>query len=263
MTRVFISVMRNMKKYQGLLKQLVIRDIKLKYRRSFLGYLWSVLNPLMTMLVLTIVFSNFFRFSIKNFPVYLLSGNVIFTFFNAATNQSCFSIITNSSLIKKTYVPKYIFILSKITSCFVDFVFSLTALLLVMVLTKSQFSFYNLLLIIPALETYIFCFGCGLFLAQANVFFRDTQYLYGVFITALSYLTPLFYPMDILPDKVRYCVEHFNPLYVYVDMFRQCVYSNQLLTGGSVLTGAAWSLGALIVGGLLFKIKQDKFILYI
>lgn len=250
-------------KYRGLFKQLVSRDIKLKYRRSILGYLWSILNPLLTMLIMTIVFSQVFRFSIENFPVYLLCGNVIFVFFSTVTNQSCFSVLANASLIKKTYLPKYIFIISKITSGFVDFAFSLVALILVMIITKSKFSFNNLLFVIPAIELFFFCLGLGLFLAQANVFFRDTQYLYSIFCTALSYLTPLFYPIEILPDNVRYVVEHFNPIFLYVDMFRQCVYLNHMIDVKSILAGFVWSTLAILIGGVLFNIKQDKFILYV
>lgn len=257
------GVKYNFIKYKGLFKQLVSRDIKLKYRRSILGYLWSILNPLLTMLILTIVFSRFFKFSIDNFPVYLLCGNVIFGFFSAATNQSCSSIISNGSLIKKTYVPKEIFVFSKVTSCFVEYGFSLAALLLVMLITKTRFSVYNLLFVIPSVEVFVFSLGFGLFLAQANVFFRDTQYLYGVFLTALNYLTPLFYPIDILPNNVKYFVVNFNPLYTYVDMFRQCVYRGQPITPYSIFIGASWSLGALLLGIIIFKAKQDKFILYI
>ena len=250
-------------KYRGLLKQLVSRDIKLKYRRSMLGYVWSVLNPLLTMLVMTIVFSTFFRFDIINFPVYLLSGQIVFSFFSTATNMSCFSILGNGALIKKTYVPKYIFVFSKVTSAFVDYAFSLAALLLVMLITKASFSIYNLLFIIPSLEVYLFSLGIGLLLAQANVFFRDIQYIYSVLVTALSYLTPLFYPISILPDGVKIFVTKFNPLFFYTNLFRQCIYENKLLDWNMTGIGFLWALGAFIVGLFFFKKNQDKFILYI
>lgn len=117
--------LKNSWQYRDLLKQLVIRDIKLKYRRSFLGYLWSVLNPLLIMLVMTIVFSTMFSRNIENFPVYLFTGQVLFNFMNNSTHQAIFSITGNSELLKKTYVPKYIFTVSKVTSGLVDFFFSL------------------------------------------------------------------------------------------------------------------------------------------
>lgn len=271
MAGVIKGVAINFNRYRGLLKQLVLRDIKLKYRRSVLGYLWSVLNPLMIMTVMTIVFSRLFRFQIPNFPVYLLSGQVIFNFFSTVTSQSCYSILDNGSLIRKVYLPKYIFVFSRVTSGFVDFLFSLIALLIVIIVTmffpekfpNTHLSFWNLLFVIPALEVYIFSLGCGMFLAQANVFFRDIQYIYSVFTTALSYLTPLFYPVEILPEKIRFVIEYFNPLTLYVGMFRQCVYQNQMVNPMHILWGACWALGAMFIGSLCFKKAQDKFILYI
>lgn len=250
-------------KYKGLTKQLIQRDIKLRYRRSVLGYVWSVLNPLMIMIVMTIVFSHFFRFSIQNFPVYLLAGNVIFNFFSTSTTASCYTIIDNGALIRKTYVPKYIFVLSKVTSCFVDFFFSLAALILVMLITKSHFSFYNLLFFIPAIEVYIFSLGVALFISQATVFFRDVVHIYAVVITIFSYITPLFYPIEILPDNIRPIIEKYNPIYLFVKLFRDCVYSGTRLNLHQVMYGAFWATGAFIIGTLFFKRKQDKFILYI
>ena len=253
----------NLIKYKGLSKQLIQRDIKLRYRRSVLGYVWSVLNPLMIMIVMTIVFSTFFRFSIQNFPVYLLCGNIVFNFFSSSTTSSCYTIIENGSLIRKTYVPKYIFVFAKVTSCFVDFFFSLAALILVMIITKSHFSFYNLLFIIPALEIYVFSLGVALFISQATVFFRDVVHIYAVVITIMSYLTPLFYPIEILPDNLRPLVERFNPLYLFVKLFRDCVYSGTRLNLHQIMYGGFWALGAFVIGALFFKKNQDRFILYI
>lgn len=263
MYRLLKGTTANLTKYRGLLKQLVSRDIKLKYRRSVLGYIWSVLNPLMTMIVLTIVFSNFFKFDITNFPVYLLCGQVVFGYFSAATTGSCFSIIENGALIKKTYVPKYIFVFSKITSAFVDYIFSLAALIFVMIFTKASFSSYNFLFIIPSIQIYVFSLGMGLLLAQANVFFRDIHYIYTVVITAFSYLTPLFYPLEILPEGVKSFIVNFNPLYFFVTMFRQCVYENSMIDWNLALKGGIWAIGALVVGSFFFKRNQNDFILYI
>lgn len=263
MIKTINAAINNIIKYKGLSKQLIQRDIKLRYRRSVLGYVWSVLNPLLIMIVMTIVFSHFFRFSIQNFPVYLLCGNVIFNFFSTSTTSSCYTITDNGSLIRKTYVPKYIFVFAKVTSCFVDFFFSLAALILVMIITKSQFSFYNLLFIIPALEIYVFSLGIALFISQATVFFRDVVHIYAVVISIMSYLTPLFYPIEILPDNIRPLVERFNPLYLFVKLFRDCVYSGTRLNLHQILYGGLWALAAFIIGALFFKKNQDRFILYI
>ena len=124
---------QNFVKFQPLLRELVARDIKIKYRRSALGVLWTLLNPLFMMIVLSVVFSNLFKFDIENFPLYLLSGQVIFNFFNDTTTTSMGAIISNSSLIKKIYVPKYLFVLSRVFSSFINLMASFTALMLVMI----------------------------------------------------------------------------------------------------------------------------------
>ena len=134
-------------KYKDLLKLLVSRNLKLKYRRSVLGYVWSVLNPLLTMVIMTVVFSTMFSRNIENFPVYLFCGQLLFNFMNNSTHQAIFSITSNAALLKKTYVPKYIFAVSKITSGMVDLIFSLGALVIVMLVTGAPFSFYSLQII--------------------------------------------------------------------------------------------------------------------
>ena len=153
---------RTLYQYKDLIKELVSRDIKLKYRRSFLGYVWSVLNPLLIMIVMTVVFSAMFNRNIENYPVYLLIGRSLYDFMTASTNGAMGSVTGNASLLKKTYIPKYIFTLSKVTSCLVDFVFSLGALLIVMIVTRSPFHVEMLLLPLIILQIYIFCCGPGL-----------------------------------------------------------------------------------------------------
>ena len=136
--KLWVDRINTFLKYKDLLFQLVSRDIKLKYRRSFLGYLWSVLNPLFVMIIMTIVFSTMFSRNIQNFPVYLFTGKMLFDFLSTSTNQAMTSVTGNAALLKKTYVPKYIFTLSKVTSCMIDLVFSLGALLIVMLCTYSN-----------------------------------------------------------------------------------------------------------------------------
>ena len=250
-------------KYKDLLKQLVQRDIKLKYRRSFLGYLWSVLNPLFIMLVMTVVFSNMFKRDIDNFPVYLFTGQVMFNFMNQSTHQAISAITANGPLLKKAYVPKYIFPLSKITSGLVDFFFSLGALVIVMIITGAKFSVYNLLFPFAAIQLYVFCIGLGLFLAQANVFFRDIQYIYNAITTAWIYLTPIFYPLDALPAWLACGIADFNPMYFYISQFRSVVYENTLPLGADILRGCVAAAVMLVIGVITFRKNQDKFILYI
>jgi lipopolysaccharide transport system permease protein len=161
----------NLYKFRDLLGQLISRDIKMKYRRSFLGYVWSVLNPLLIMVVQAAVFSLMFKRNIPYFPAYLIAGNVLFNFMREATGHSIVTITGNAALLKKTYVPKYVFTLSKVTSDFINMVFAFGALMLVLIFTGMPFTWYMLLFFIPVVELYIFCLGLGLFLSQLAVFF--------------------------------------------------------------------------------------------
>ena len=249
--------------YKDLLKLLVSRNLKLKYRRSVLGYLWSILNPLLTMLVMTVVFSTMFSRNIENFPVYLFCGQLLFNFMNTSTHQAIFAITGNAALLKKTYVPKYIFVVSKITSGVVDLVLSFGALLIVMFATGAKFTWYFLLFPFVVLQLYVFCIGLGLFLAQANVFFRDTQFIYNAVTTAWMYLTPIFYPIESLPASVSWFIKHFNPMYFYVGQFRDLVYSGAMPGHLIILAGCLSAVGMLVLGIWSFSKSQDKFILYI
>ena len=250
-------------KYRDLLRLLVSRDIKLKYRRSFLGYLWSILNPLLIMIVMSVVFSTMFKRNIENFPVYLFCGQLLFNFMNSSTHQAIFSITGNAALLKKTYVPKYIFTVAKITSGMVDMVFSLGALVIIMLCTGAAFSWTNLLFPLVVLQLYLFCVGLGLFLAQANVFFKDIQYIYNAVTTAWMYLTPIFYPLETLPEWLIWVVKHLNPMYFYVGQFRDLIWMGRL--PGPMITLAGWGAALLMlaIGMFSFMRSKDRFILYI
>lgn len=249
--------------YRHLLQQLVEKDIKLKYRRSFLGYLWSILNPLMIMIIMVAVFSNMFRFDIENYPVYLIIGQTIFNFVSESTNQAMWSITGNASLLKKTYVPKYIFTLSKVTSSCVNTLFSLGAMLIVFMVCHVRFNWFMLFIPVVMLQVYIFCVGMGMFLSQATVFFRDIQYIYAAFITAWMYLTPIFYPIKQLPFNLAWLIKHFNPLYAYITQFRGIVMDGIMPDPRLVVYGFAVSFGMLLIGSFCFMKNQDRFILYI
>ena len=249
--------------YKPLLQQLVVKDIKLKYRRSFLGYMWSILNPLMIMIIMVLVFSNMFRFDIANYPVYLIVGQTIFNFVSEATNQAMFSITGNAALMKKTYVPKYIFTVSKVTSSFVNMVFALGAMLIVFAVCHVRLNPCMFFIPVILLQVYIFCVGLGLLLAQGTVFFRDIQYIYGAFLTAWMYLTPIFYPIQQLPFELMWIIKHFNPLYAYITQFRMIVLDGVFPDVRLIFYGFVVSLIMLLIGTLIFMKKQDHFILYI
>lgn len=249
--------------YKDLLKQLVFKDLKLKYRRSFLGYIWSVLNPLLVMIVMAVVFSTMFSRNIENFPVYLFCGQILFNFMNQSTHQALGSINGNAALLKKTYVPKYIFTFSKITSGLIDLVFSMGALVIVMLATRARFSWHFFLFPFVLLQLYVFCLGLGMFLAQANVFFRDIQYIYNAVTTAWLYLTPIFYPIESLPPRLIWIVKHLNPMYFYIGQFRDIICYNRFPGHIIILAGCTASVLMLIIGTWSFLKNQDQFILYI
>ena len=249
--------------YKDLIRELVSRDLKLKYRRSFLGYVWSVLNPLLIMLVLTIVFSTMFNKNIENYPVYLLTGRTLYDFLKISTNNAMRSVTGNAALLKKTNVPKYIFTLAKVTSCMVDMVLSMGALVIVMLVTGAKFSWTFLLFPVVVLQIYIFCCGLGFLLAPMNVFFRDIMYIYNAVTTAWLYLTPIIYPIERLPKKMQLLIKGLNPLYYYVAQFRDLIYSGRL-PGPRIFFGG-WIIAfiMLVIGVTVFQRKKDKFILYI
>lgn len=250
-------------KYKDLLFLLVSKNIKLKYRRSWLGYVWSVLNPLMIMVVMTLVFSTIFSRNIENFPVYLFCGQLLFNFMNTSTHQALSSITANASLLKKTYVPKYIFTLSKITSGLMDLLFSLGALVIVMIVTRARISWHAVLFPLVLLQLYVFCVGLGLFLAQAGVFFKDTEFIYNAVTTAWMYLSAIFYPLEALSGKVLWLVTHCNPMYFYIAQFRDLIYYGRLSEPTLVLSGCGAALFMLVLGMWSFARSEDRFILYI
>ena len=250
-------------KYKNLFKQLVSRDIKLKYRRSILGYLWSVLNPLFVMLIMVIVFSNIFRSDVENFPLYLLSGQILFNYMTEATNGAMQSVMGASGLLKKIYVPKYIFTISKVTSTLITMILSLLALLIVAIATHAPVSWKYVLIVIPVTELYIFCLGLGMFLAQAAVFFRDIQYIYSVVLTGWMYMTPIFYPIKMLPDTLQFMITRLNPMYYYIEQFRQIVIYGVLLSWKLIIYGLLVGIIMLLIGIWSFRKTQEKFILYV
>lgn len=257
-----IDSIKRLIKYSWLLQVLVERDLKIRYRRSFLGYLWSVLNPLMMMVILTIVFSNMFRFDIPQYPVYLLAGQLIFGFYSEATSMAMGSVLGGAALIKKVYLPKYIFPLSRVLSSFTSMLLSMIALFIVILATDVTFS--KTLVLLPWIlgQVLVFCIGVGLLLSVLVVFFRDVQYLYSIFLTAFNYLTPIFYPESLLPDWLRELLI-FNPLYNYIKFFRKIAVYGEWPTMNEHLICLAFTMGMLIIGIFVFKRKQNEFILYI
>lgn len=196
-------VLAHFVQYRPLISELVGRDLKVKYRRSFLGYVWSILNPLLMMVVQTVIFSYMFRSDIPNYPVYLICGNTLFTFFNESANMGLTSIIYNASLIKKVYIPKYIFPVSRVVSSFVTMSFSLAAVVLVMVFTRSPFYWTILLFWVPLIFLFMFCCGMALTLSALTVYFRDMQHLFSILTLGWMYATRSFTRSSSCPSLPR------------------------------------------------------------
>ena len=210
--------------YKDLLKELVRRDVKTKYRRSVLGILWSVLNPLGMMIIMSIVFSHVFRANIENFPVYLMCGQLIFNFFNEASNMAMTSVLDNAPLIKKVYVPKYIYPLSSVLFNYIIFAISLIVLVVVSIVLKVYPTIYLAQAIIPLILLLITAFGVGMILSTMAVFFRDLEYLWSVGLMIIMYASAIFYKPEKLLKSGFGWILKCNPLYLLIHNFRQAVF---------------------------------------
>lgn len=257
-----VSISTLYTRYAFLIKQLVSRDFKTKYKRSVLGMAWSFLNPLLTMSVQYIVFSTLFKSDIPNYPVYLLSGIVFMNFFNEAVSMGMTSITGNASLIKKVYMPKYIYPVSRILSSLVNFALAILPLFLVMIFTGTSFRPSLLLLVFDILCLLGFVTGMGLLLTTAMTFFQDTQFLWGVVSLMWMYLTPVFYPESIIPAKLL-TLYHMNPMYQYITFARICIIDGVSPEPMAYLWCIVSSLVVLALGIITFKKNQDKFVLYL
>jgi ABC-type polysaccharide/polyol phosphate export permease len=257
-------------RHRYLLFNLVSRDFKLKYRRSVLGVVWSVLNPLLMCLVYWAVFSSLMDMrgsGIDNFPVFLMCGQLLFNFFNEATSTCMNSVLGAAPLLKKVYIPKYIFPLEKCCFAMVNCVFSFVALLLVMIFTGSPFQWTVFEALYPLITLFFFSLGVGLVLAAGTVFFRDIMHIWSVFTTALLYFSAIFYD----PTQMTFTVCGFsmqqiirlNPMYWYITGFRRAVMWGQGLTTSMVLVCGGCAAASMAVGLWVFHKTQDRFVLHI
>ncbi len=251
-------------KYGFLIEELVSRDFKVKYKRSILGVLWSLLYPLLTMTVMAIVFSNVFKFSTPgvNYLVYLMTGLVIFNYFSEASNLAMSSVVANFSLINKVYIPKYIFPLTKCLFVGINFLLTLIPLYIIILVTGTGINVYHLLLPYAFICLFLFTVGIGFILAAISVFLRDMFYIYGVLITLWTYLTPIMYDIKMLNPTFAFILK-FNPLYQFINFSRTIILYNSCPTIGQFAGCAVSSLVFLLAGIIIFKKNQDKFIYYV
>ena len=250
------------RRYSYLLKKLVMRDFRVKYQASILGFLWSFLNPLLTMFVYLFVFNTLFHSDVQNFPVYLLTGIILFNFFNESTTQGLESIVGNRQLITKVYMPKYIYPLAKVLSSAINLAISFIPLLAVILVTGMPFHRSMLLLPLVVLFLVMFSAGMSMIVATLNVFFRDTEFLWGILIMVWNFLTPVFYPESIIPAAYR-TIYHMNPLYQIIYFMRCITIGGVSPTPVTYLYCFLASFIPLLVGIVVMKKKQDQFVLHL
>lgn len=257
-------------RYRYLLKELVVKGIKLKYRRSYLGLVWTLLEPLLTTMVLAFVFGELLGNDKPYFPVYILCGRLIYSCFSTTSKVAMRSIRANQAMIKKVYVPKYLYPLSTIIYNYILFLLSLIILAALAVFYKVPMSWHIIEVFIPLLILFILCVAAGLILSTVCVFFRDLEYLWEVIVMLIMYCSAIFYYVDKM-GAAKHVIK-YNPLYCIISNVR-CV----VMEGGSIFTSYSFGLSnlnmmvyslvfsivALIVGIVMFKKNQDKFILHI
>jgi len=269
---------KNFLKYRYLLQEIVRKNIKLQYRSSVLGVFWTFLQPLLNVLVLSVIFGALFvrnEKDFKCFAIYLLCGRLVFEFYTSSTKRAMRSIRNSAGVIKKVYVPKYIYPLANVFSSFITFLISLTVLLLFLVyyihFTDKEigWSHYILYSVVPFVNMFLLSIGVGMVLCVLEVFFKDIEYLYDVFCTVLFYLTPMFYMADtIFPkptvvQKVFLFIIKANPLYGIVSSFRNCVLFSRPMQWLHIWYPFVFAMVLIGIGTLMFYKKQDEFILHI
>ena len=258
-------VLAMVRKYRFLLKTLVKRDFKIKYKGSVLGVIWSFLNPLVMMLVYFFVFSTIFRSNTPNFAVYLMTGVVMYNYCSDATTLGMQAIVGNAGLITKVYLPKYIYPLSKTISSSINLVISTVALFVVMTFTGAPVleSLMRLpILIFLEILLLMFCSGLGMLLSCCLVFFRDIQFLWSVFLTIWNFVTPIFYTESIIPERFL-GIYHLNPLYHFVTAARSITLQGRAPMPAELLWCTVAAVASLGIGAWVFRRHQDRFVLYL
>ncbi len=253
---------RELVRYRSLLTELILRNIKTRYKRSVLGVTWTMLNPLLTMVVLSIVFSHLFGFSLPRYPVYLLSGLLIWNFFSQSTVASINELVWSSSLLKRIYVPRSSFAVAAVGTGLVNMCLALVPLGIIMLVTRSPLRPALLFLPIALILAGMFALGVGLALSALAVFFADVVDMYQIVLVAWMYLTPIFYPVEILAPEVRWLL-YLNPMYYFLETFRAPIYLGKLPAPEMVIGAVTAAICMLLLGGWLFRRKSDDFVYHL
>lgn len=245
-----------------LLAELVRKGIRLKYRRSYLGIIWSLLEPILTTIVLTIVFGTLLGRKDRSFPLYILCGRLLYSYFSQATKAAAKSIRNNSGMIKKVYVPKYLYPLSSVLYNYIIFLISLLVLFPLGIYGKVSISFRMAGIVIPLLVLLCMTYGVGLILATVNVFFRDIEYIWDVVLMIIMYTCAIFYDPEKLLKSGYDWILNYNPLYGVIANFRNLMFGDPF-EWDRLLYSILFSVAVLLIGNIIFYKKQDKFILHI
>lgn len=244
---------------RNVLQQLVAQQLILRYRRTALGYLWTLINPLLMMSVMALVFATLFKADLRTFTVFLFAGMIPWNFFSAVVTQSGTSFINNEGLIKKIYLPKIIFPLSISSALLIDSALSFVALFAIIIMIGGSLTWAALFIPIAYLLLFFFAFGIGLITAVATVFFRDLQHVILIVMQGLFFLTPILYKHDALSGQVARLVA-FNPVVPFIELFRAPLYLASLPSLGTILQAALLAVSAMAIGLSVFLRQQKKIV---
>jgi len=255
-------ILGDFRKHSYIFEELVKRDFKKKYKRTVLGFLWSMLSPLMMLSVMSFVFSQFFGRSIEYYVVYILAGQIVFAYFSESTNTGMVALLSNASIFSKINVPKYLFVLSRNISALINFCLTILIFFVFVFWYGIKPSLTMLYIFYPVMCLILFNYGVGLILSALYIFFRDIQYLYSLLLQIVMYGSAIFYNIDILSKELQK-VFYFNPLYVYITFIRECVIYGKTPETILWILCLCYAVGAFIIGLYFYKRYNYKFVYYI
>lgn len=259
---MFKNIALKIKQHRFLFEELVKRDFTKKYKRTVLGIVWSVLGPLMTLGVMALVFSQLFGRNIEHFVIYMFCGNLLFNFFKESTITGMTALYDNAGIFSKVNVPKYMFLLSKNVATIINFGINLIVLFVFCLVDGVPFTWKFVFLLYPILCLVVFNLGAGFILSALYLMFRDMKYLYDIFTLLLMYLSAIFYSVDAFPEAAQKLF-YINPLYVFINYFRQIILYGNIPSLAQHLLGAGYSIVVLLIGMTIYKKKNYKFLYYI
>ncbi len=244
------------RQYFFALKQMVSREIKRKYARSYLGVVWSVLQPLMMMALMSMIFTAIFKRSIENYPIYYLTGSILWELFSGATNSSMTALVDNKNLMIKVKLPKQIFVIARVMTALANFGYTCIAYVLMLIVFQVRLNIYMLLLPLALFFLLLFSLGVGYILSIAYVHFADVKHLYGVFMRALMYMTALFYPVESVAPVLQKIIK-MNPVYSYIYFARECVMYGRCPELWAWLQMIIWGVVMFALGYFVFRKKEN------